>query len=195
MIISKEICDELTDLELVEKSLLDIDFFSCIFQRFEDKFIRYIQRISFVSDEEAQDILQESFIKIWTNLNGFDTSLSLSTWLYRIVHNQTISYWRKKKSHGKDKVLSIEESILPAQEIEFDFLDNSASKNEHLKNAMNQLNIKYRDILILKYYEMMSYVEISDVLKIPEGTVAIRLSRAKKKLQKIYRTMNQNSLL
>ena len=94
MIISKEICDELTDLELVEKSLLDIDFFSCIFQRFEDKFIRYIQRISFVSDEEAQDILQESFIKIWTNLNGFDTSLSLSTWLYRIVHNQTISYWR-----------------------------------------------------------------------------------------------------
>ena len=52
MIISKEKCDELTDVEIVKKSLLDVDYFSCIFQKYENKFIRYIQRISYVSEKK-----------------------------------------------------------------------------------------------------------------------------------------------
>lgn len=190
MIISKEKCDELTDVEVVQKSLLDVDYFSCIFQKYENKFIRYIQRISYVSEEEAQDILQESFIKIWANLNAYDTSLSLSSWLYRIVHNQTISFWRKQKSYGKDNVLSLDETLLLTDDL--DLLEDKNKSDHTLKKALNSLSIKYKDILILKYYEMMSYMEISDILKIPEGTVAVRLNRAKKKLLKTYNSMSKN---
>ena len=183
MIISKEICDELSDVELVQQSLLNIDYFSCLFEKYEASFLRYIRRISMVNNDEAEDILQDSFLKIWKNLNDYDSSLKLSSWLYRIVHNETISYWRKKKSYGKDNVVNIEDNLYHLESDETNIFEElEDSDNQKLKQALQDINLNYRDILILRYYEGLSYIEISDVLKIPEGTVAIRISRAKKAL-------------
>ena len=95
MIVAEEICKQLSDREIVEKSLADIDYFSCLYDRYESRLFRYIKRIALVNDEQAHDILQEAFIKIWRNLNEFDQSLKLSSWIYRIVHNETVSCWRK----------------------------------------------------------------------------------------------------
>ena len=69
--IDRSICNELTDEQLVSYSLDQMDYFICIYDRYEQRLLRYIKRITKVSSEQAEDILQDAFIKIWQNLKGF----------------------------------------------------------------------------------------------------------------------------
>lgn len=178
MIITLESCKDLTDRELVAMSLENLDFFSCLYQRYEPDMLRYIYRLTAVGEDEARDILQEAFIKIWRKLNEFETDLKFASWVYRIVHNESISYYRKKRSYGKDRTLEVERysETLVDEEVEIDTEERLAMTRAILES----LPMKYREVLVLRYYEKMSYDEISDILKIPEGTVAIRINRAKK---------------
>ncbi len=184
MLVSKEICDELSDTAIVKKALIDIEYFSCLYDRYELKLTRYIQRIVLVNHEETEDILQEAFIKIWRNLRDFDQSLKLSSWIYRIVHNQTISYWRKKKSFGKDQQVELRENLINNPHNVFEAIEQD-EKDNLAHQVLELLPLKYKTVLILKFLEGMSYDEISDVLKIPEGTVATWINRAKKAFKKI----------
>lgn len=182
MVVTKEICNELEDNEIVKKSIDNIDYFSCLFDKYEPKLLRYIKRITLVDDDLAQDILQEAFIKIWINLKNFNPNMKLSSWIYRIVHNETVSFWRKNKSYGKDNKVTLDDSLF----IDFPIDDMSSVESIEQKNKLTHevlelLPLKYKSILVLKFMENMSYQEISDVLKIPEGTVAVRINRAKKK--------------
>lgn len=183
--VKEEICQEFSDEELVQQSLIDIDYFLCLYERYEERLLRYIQRITKVSKEQAQDILQEAFIKIWQNLHGFDPKLKLSSWIYRIVHNETISSWRRKKSFGKDQKVVLSENLPSELEGEFSAAMEINRKEIRVHKILNLLPITYRTILLLKYFEGMSYQEISDVLRIPEGTVAAQLNRAKIRFSKL----------
>jgi len=180
MIITEAICKELTDEEIVKKSLIDIEYFSCLYDQYESRLLRYIKRIALVNEEQAKDILQEAFIKIWQNLNDYDQSLKLSSWIYRIVHNETVSYWRKQKSFGKDRQVPLDEALFKDVSIDFGVNENSEQKETHIHEVLNLLPLKYKTVLVLKFMENMSYQEISDVLKISEGTVATWINRAKK---------------
>jgi len=185
MIVTKEICDQLSDKEIVKESLADIDYFSCLYDRYELKLLRYVKRITLIEDEHAKDILQEAFIKIWRNLNGFDQSLKLSSWIYRIVHNETISYWRKKKSYGRDKQIQLDDNLFEDIPVDFETNEDKEQKKILTNEVLELLPLKYKTVLVLKFMEGLSYQEISDVLKIPEGTVATRINRAKKNFIKI----------
>ena len=184
MLITHEICDQLKDAEIVKKSLEDMDYFSCLYERYEKKLLRYINRISLVSREEAEDILQEAFIKIWRNLNSYDPSLKLSSWIYRIVHNETLSFWRKKKSYCKDERTEWTDDLLAVSPDIIEMEVDADKKSELTHEILDLLSLKYKSVLVLKFIEGMSYEEISDVLKIPEGTVATRINRAKKAFAK-----------
>jgi RNA polymerase sigma-70 factor (ECF subfamily) len=127
--------------------------------------------------EEAEDILQDAFVKVWKNLHFFDNSLKLSSWLYRIVHNQVVSTWRRDKWKRTNPFLELSEGLL--QTIAEDMEMHQVSE-EDFKKHLDRLPGNYREVLILRYFEEMSYEEISDILKIPEGTVATRINRAKK---------------
>jgi len=181
VIVKKEICDQLSDNEIVKRSLNDIDYFLCLYERYELRLLRYIRRISMVSDEQAKDILQEAFIKIWQNLNAFNQSMKLSSWIYRIVHNETISYWRRNRSYGKDRKVKLDNVIIENQLDDSEINEDKDKKEFLTHEVLGLLPLKYKTVLILKYIEGKGYREISDVLKIPEGTVATRLNRAKKK--------------
>lgn len=139
-----------------------------------------------VSSDEAEDILQESFLKIWKNLNAFDPSLKLSSWIYRIVHNQAISCLRKKKSFGKNLIRSIDsdfESKMPV-EATSELIDELENQEHQIHEVLHAMPLNYKEVLVLKFLENMSYEEISDILKIPEGTVGTRINRAKKAFRK-----------
>lgn len=180
MLISKEICDQLSDQEIVQKCLLDVDYLSCMYERYEKKLLSYIGHITSISQDQAEDILQESFIKIWRNIHSYDPSIKLSSWIYRIVHNETISQWRKNTSSGKIAFVEMSNQLIG--EIQEDFnisqIDDVGTQLTH--QVLKEMPLKYKEVLILKYFEKLSYEEISDILKIPEGTVATRLNRAKK---------------
>jgi RNA polymerase sigma-70 factor (ECF subfamily) len=185
MLISKEKCDELTDEEMVAMALKNVDFFSCIYERYGALLLKYIHRISGVSDGQAEDILQESFIKVWKNLNAYNPGLKLSSWLYRIVHNQAVSQWRKDKTKATELTLNAKDIVSAIYaEDHIDAQHTEASINL-IEDTLQKLPDKYKQVLVLKYYEKMSYEDISDVLKIPEGTVATRINRAKSALRKL----------
>ncbi|MGB5435799.1 MAG: RNA polymerase sigma factor [Maribacter sp.] len=185
MMVAEEICKQLSDREIVKKSLADIDYFSCLYDRYEPRLFRYIKRIALVNDEQAHDILQEAFIKIWRNLNDFDQSLKLSSWIYRIVHNETVSYWRKQKSFGKDREVKLNIDLFDNTSRDLETHEDQEQNDELTHEVLELLPLKYKTVLVLKFMEDMSYHEISDILKIPEGTVATWINRAKNIFMKV----------
>lgn len=185
MIVKKEIYDQLSDNEIVKRSLSDIDYFLCLYERYEMRLLRYIRRISMVDGEQAHDILQEAFIKVWQNLYDFDQNMKFSSWIYRIVHNETISYWRRNKSYGKDRKVKLDNIFIENPIGDFETNEDMEMRDFLTHEVLELLPLKYKTVLILKYIEGMCYKEISDVLKIPEGTVATRLNRAKKRFIKM----------
>ena len=186
MPVSKKVCEGLTDEDLVRKSLQNIEYFACLFERYEKKLVRYILRISSFSPEEANDILQEAFIKIWVNLNKFDDNLKFSSWAYRIVHNTVVSEWKKSRSFGKDRNIKIDEEVFKNLPSEFDLVEKSYEKDKIaiIHKILNSLPERYKDVLVLRFLEGKNYNEISDILKKPLGTIATLIHRAKKAFRK-----------
>jgi len=181
MDLSKKESQLKTDEQLVELSLANQQYFGYIVERYQAKLARYINRITNVSKEETEDILQDVFIKVYENLNGFDTSLKFSSWIYRITHNEVINRFRKKQSRPQkislDGDLDIFESLASDVDIAQDL--NLEEQAEAIKKTLEKLDIQYKEILILKYFERKSYAEISDILKKPVNTVGTILYRAR----------------
>ena len=188
MLFSEKACEEFDEIEIIKRSLKNVDFFACIYLRYEGKLLQYIKRITNASDIQAEDILQDAFIKIWKNLNGFDRGLKFSSWVYRIVHNEAISHWRKNR--GVYPLLEhnlIEHEIIDQMDQDIAFNLENELKEKKVISTLHALPEKYKEILILRFFENLSYEEISDILKIPEGTVATRINRAKKELRRKWK--------
>ena len=180
-------CQQKSDEELVRLVLSNKQCYVCLMQRYEDKILRYIRRISGVSVETAEDIAQNVFLKAYVNLKGFDRKLKFSSWLYRIAHNETINYWRRNKKGNALKVSwDDNEALQNVIKDEYDTEEEVYQKitNEDLLAAINELSEKYRSAIILSYLEGKSYQEIADILKKPIGTVGTLINRAKKILAK-----------
>lgn len=173
-----------TDEELVALSLKDKEAFFILVERYKDKISRYIKRISLIRGDFLEDLLQEIFIKVYINLNSFDQDLKFSSWIYRIAHNETISYIRKNKKHEDAVSMPDEDLQIFADEMEIEKDKTIKDTFEVLNRCILKLKEKYKSVIILKFIENKSYEEISDILKIPINTVGTQINRAKKNLKK-----------
>ncbi len=185
-------CREKTDVELVGMSLENSDHFLCLSNRYEDKLLRYIMRISKFSREDASDVLQDVFIKTYFNLNGFDKELQFSSWVYRIAHNETISAIRKKVARPSvnldvGDIEKFGESFDMTKEI-----DNTFDR-KMIDEALSRLDEKYREVLVLRFLDEKDYVEISDILKKPVSTVGNLILRGKKLFREEYEKLTINA--
>ena len=180
-------CAEKTDEELVALTLSNQDFFSCLVERYEPKLMRYIRRISAATQEDAEDLLQEIFVKVYRNLNDFDPDLKFSSWIYRIAHNQVVSQWRKMKSRPSVIKFEADEDFLKFIAAEGDLSRDTERKfaGEEVRKMLGNLDDKYKEVLILKFLEGKDYQEISDILQKTLGTVATLINRAKKQFARI----------
>jgi RNA polymerase sigma-70 factor (ECF subfamily) len=172
-------CEIKTDNELVGMSLKDPDHFLCLSKRYEDKLLRYILRISKFSREDAEDVLQDVFIKTYYNLNGFDKDLRFSSWIYRIAHNEAVSAIRKKIVRP---TISLEVEDIERFGDAFDMtkvMDNTFDR-KYIDQALSKLDKKYREVLVLRFLDEKDYVEIADILKKPVSTVGNLILRGKK---------------
>lgn len=146
-------------------------------RRYEKKLLRYARTI--VNDPHmAADVIQEAFIKAFINLHGFNPKRKFSSWIYAIVHNEAINAMKKVK-----KTISIDDAelILPPSRKD-DNPETTYEKKEMqhlLSTCLARLPLIYREPLLLYYLEEKSYGEISDILRVPMGTVAIRIHRGK----------------
>lgn len=187
--VNHEYCINKTDEELVGLSLLDPDHFLCLIKRYESKLLYYIMRISKLSRPDAEDILQDVFVKTYYNLNEFDTDLKFSSWIYRIAHNQTISEIRKKVARP---TVSFEKEDIDKLEDAFDIikeLDNSFDRKK-IDEALSLLDEKYREVLVLRFLDEKDYLEIADILKKPVSTVGNLILRGKKLFKEEYQKLS-----
>jgi RNA polymerase sigma-70 factor (ECF subfamily) len=176
----------LSDEELIEVvRSQNQELYREVVWRYQDKLMRYALCL-IQNEDKATDVVQEAFIKAFVNLQGFDTSKKFSSWIYRIVHNEAINYFKKQqKEISLDNHQWLEEAIASSEDVEVDF-DRREAKKE-LYQALKELPLKYRSPLILFYLDEKSYEEISDVLRIPVGTVGTRINRGKKMMRVIYK--------
>ncbi len=178
-------CADKSDTELVHLTLSDGDWYSCLMQRYEARLLRFIRRISGVSPEDAEDILQEVFINAYRNLNGFNPSLKFSSWIYRITRNAVISHHRKVTARVQLVGGEGAEQFLAMVHDDHDLHESVAERldGEVMQRLVEKLDPKYAEVLILRYFEEKDYNEISDILKKPVGTVGTLINRAKKQLR------------
>lgn len=174
-----------TDEDLANLTLKNKENYRHLVGRYEEKLTRYIMRLSGTSREDAEDILQTVFLKAYQNLNAFDQSLKFSSWIYRIAHNETVTYLRRVSSRPKTVNSEANEALVGLIKTNLDVEEviDKKTLETKLREAIDKLDQKYRDVLILKYIEDKDYKEISDILRKPPGTVATLLKRAKERLK------------
>lgn len=185
--------------DILIKSALngDISAFEELIIQYEKKVYNVALRV-LKNPDDAMDISQEVFIKIYKNLDKFDGKASFSTWLYRITTNTCIDELRKRK--GKE-TYSIDNDIENEEgSYKREFVDNSPtpeeqtiikeSGNEIIK-AMENLSDEHRTIIILRDIEGLSYNEIADITGVSIGTVKSRISRARLSLKNIIKNREQ----
>jgi RNA polymerase sigma-70 factor (ECF subfamily) len=187
---------ELTDeqiAELVQNG--DVQSFGALVGRFEQKLLRYARRFLF-DRADSQDLVQEVFLKAYINIQSFDKDRSFNAWIYRIAHNLFINEIKKK---GKEPLPFFDPDTLFPHPVEPKKADDDLKEQElkiMMDKCLEKLTPKYREALILYYYEDMDYQKISDILQIPVSTVGVRLSRAKVSLRdtygKTYTDINKN---
>jgi RNA polymerase sigma-70 factor, ECF subfamily len=178
------------DPELVALTLQNPDYFTPLVERYEVKLLRYIRRFSGLGKECSEDVLQEVFLKTYRNLHDFDGDLKFSSWIYRIAHNETVSYLRK---HRGKETISIENddpemiNLLDVLESEINVRDEARRTEikEKVRAVLREMTSKYREVLVLRFLEELDYAEISDVLRKPMGTVATLLNRAKAQFKQL----------
>jgi RNA polymerase sigma-70 factor (ECF subfamily) len=175
-----------SDAALVRMALENQDDFVFLVERYRGRLASYVRRLTNVNSEEAEDILQEVFIKVYLNLNAFDEHLKFSSWIYRITHNQVISSHRKLKARPEGYVVDLDDQAAKnlAAEIDLKVQIDAKIMQAAVGLVLRQLEDKYREVLILKFLEEKSYQEISDILKKPLGTVASLLNKAKAEFKK-----------
>ncbi len=175
---------ERSDAELVVLALREPQGYRHLMERYEPKLLRYIRRISGVVEEDAEDILQEVFIKVYQNLNDFDRALSFSSWIYRIAHNETVSHWRGRQARPPEVYVTDDDrELVELLRADVDLpatLDRSYTA-EAVRGVLEHLDSKYREALVLRFLEEKSYQEMSDILRKPLGTIATLLNRAKQR--------------
>tara|TARA_R110002096_G_scaffold67332_11_gene163396 strand:+ start:2973 stop:3617 length:645 start_codon:yes stop_codon:yes gene_type:complete len=180
-----------SDAELVTRSQGgDMAAFDMLVTRYRGKV--YAMIVNMIHNEaDAWDLAQDAFVKAWKALPRFEARSNFYTWLYRIAHNVTYDWLRKKKVRGDgtefdDNVRSSMELSAPTAPKGENQPDENAQKGElrdRIEAAIEKLSPDHRAVILLKEVDGLKYQEIADHVGCSIGTVMSRLFYARKKLQ------------
>lgn len=184
---------EKTDEELVALTLENPDIYALLVERYEEKLLRYVMRISAGTREDAEDVLQDVFLSAYKNLNDFDQELKFSSWIYRIAHNKVISHFRKVTARPKTMTYEGDTQLLNILASDEDMQRDLEKKYtiDEVRDVLDTMDERYREVLMLKFLEEKDYKEISDILEKPMGTVATLINRAKKQFKEKTEILNE----
>jgi RNA polymerase sigma-70 factor, ECF subfamily len=170
------------DIELLIKKAQDGDQYAYgqIYQLYYKKIFRYC-KINIYSVELAQDLTQETFIKGWKSISSFTPKNggTIQAYLFRIARNLMIDHSRKKKESSIEYIDEVPSRYDIEEEIE------RKQDQDTIKKALLHLDEVDRQIIILRYFEELSFEEVSKVTKVNEGALRVRTHRILKKLKDI----------
>jgi RNA polymerase sigma-70 factor, ECF subfamily len=180
--------EQLDDRALVARILGgERDRFTELVRRYEKRVVNYVYRITH-RYEEAHDLAQEVFVKVYLALDRYDPKYQFSTWLFRIAQNASIDALRKKSIFEVPLARPTEDDTQKERE----FADGGVSPYRALKNkqlalaiekAVGNLPPDYRELIQLRHFAELSYEEIASMKKLPLGTVKNKLFRARNLLK------------
>ena len=154
--------------------------FNLLLKKYQQKLYWHIRRMV-VDHDDADDLIQDTFIKVWKNLPGFRSDAQLYTWMYRIATNECITFLNKKKQKNN----------IPLDDVAYELADtladstyfNGDAAQLKLQQAILTLPEKQRLVFNMKYYDDMKYEEMSDVLGTSVGALKASFHLAVKKIE------------
>ncbi len=154
--------------------------FTDLMKKYQERLYWHIRRLV-VEHEDANDVLQNMFIKVWNGLENFREDSQLYTWLYRIATNECLSFLEQQKKRSAVSFEDIQEGLSEQVRASDNF---DANKLEwKLQLAIQQLPEKQRVVFTLRYYDEMPYEEMSRILDTSEGALKASYHHAAKKIE------------
>lgn len=176
--------DEKYDEDILSKFAVEStkeQAFTTLVSRYQEKLYWHIRRIV-VSHDDADDVLQNVFIKVWKNLAKFKGNSKLYTWLYRIATNESLTFLNKKKRR-QSTPLETEDYDLGSNLRADPYFDGEEAEIK-LQEAIDKLPEKQRIVFLMRYYEEMKYDDMSEALDTSVGALKASYHHAVKKIQK-----------
>ncbi len=183
----KSITSSYDDADLIRQTLAGhVSSFEQLVDRYQNRLFHSMTHV-LSNSTDAEDVVQDAFVKAYSKLDTFRGGSQFYTWLYRIAHNTAISQLRKQKNHRSNCSLEDSAGALVAQ-VEADAAPPSArlerqEQLQQLKDALDRLSSEHRAILVMREIDGLDYDAIAQVLDIAVGTVRSRLHRARSQLK------------
>lgn len=169
----QELLSQFRDAQTKERA------FSAIIKKYQEKLYWHIRRMV-VTHDDANDVLQNMFIKVWNALDNFREDSQLYTWLYRIATNESLTFLQQQKKRSSVSLSDVESSL--SNKIKADEGFDANKLEWKLQVAIQTLPEKQRAVFNLRYYDEMPYEEMSRVLETSEGALKASYHHAVKKV-------------
>jgi len=178
--------------EISDKEILNQFFngdknksFSLLLKKYQERLYWHIRKIV-ISHENADDVLQNTFLKVWKYLDKFKQESSLYTWLYRIATNEALAYLKQNKTKYHIPISDNESEF--NNQLSHDNLFTGDEIALKLQTAINTLPKKQKLVFNMKYFDEMKYSEISEILETSEGALKASYHIAVKKIEEFLKT-------
>jgi len=183
---------ELSDEELIAEYQQNdtLQAFEILVQRYKNPLTNFVYR--FLGDYEAcADVVQETMIKFYRNKDSYKSIAKFSTWIYTIAGNLAKTEYQRRRrrqifsinSYGEEK----ENYEIPDERYRPDVITDSGIKDKIIQNALLKISAAYREAVILRDIQELSYEEIAEIMRIEVGTVKSRINRGRAQLQKLLK--------
>ena len=154
--------------------------FRLLVKTYQQRLYWHIRKIV-ISHDDADDLMQNVFIKVWKNIDNFREDSSLFTWLFRIATNESLSFLQQKKRRNILSIDGVSDYLVETFETDAHFEGDDLQKR--LQLAVLQLPEKQRLVFNMKYYDEMKYEEMSEILKTSVGALKASFHFAVKKIE------------
>lgn len=154
--------------------------FNLLVRKYQQKIYWHIRKMV-IDHDDADDLTQETFVKVWQNLHTFQSNSQLYTWIYRIATNECLNFLRKKKQKFFLPIVDVSKELL--RKLETDVYISGDEVSIRLQKALLKLPEKQRLVFNMKYFDDLSYEEISEILGTSVGALKASYHHAVKKIE------------
>ena len=189
----------MTDEQLIfEFQQEDVEAFNEIVFRYKDRLVNFLYRYT-GSKDDSEDLAQDTILKLYRPKHLYREIVKFSTWFYTIAINLAKTNLRKKVRYNAISISDIDpdeekDFELPASgQISPEDSANASIENVYIQNAINSLNEKFREVIILRDIQDLDYEEISKITDLPLGTVKSRINRGRERLKELLKEIYKPS--
>ena len=169
-----------------------VEAFNELVDRFSEKLLRYLHGFGFDA-RMCEDLLQETLVRVYRNRHSYRRIARFSTWVYTIAGNLARSEYRKRRRyvmtslHGQNRDGEEYEYPLPDEGHSPDDLTEASFQRDRVQEALAELPLEFREPVVLRDIQQLTYEEIAEITGLPMGTVKSRINRGRTKLQQLLR--------